>query len=58
MRRAWIALGVLGVLLLFPFKAWWTLALGVLLLVAFVAVGVATIASPSFLRGDADDPPT
>jgi hypothetical protein len=57
MTRAWIACGVLGALLLFLFEAPLTLALGMLGLVAFVALGVAVIASPGFTAGDDDDGP-
>jgi hypothetical protein len=53
-KRAWIACGVLGVALLFPFDSPVTLLLGVLLLLAFVALGVLVIASPEFLAGDLD----
>jgi hypothetical protein len=53
-KRAWIACGVLGVLLLVPFETPVTLALGVLFLLAFVALGVRVIASPEFLEGDLD----
>jgi hypothetical protein len=55
--RAWIACGVLGAGLLFLFETPVTLALGVLGLLAFVALGVAVIASPAFLAGDRDDDP-
>ena len=55
MRKAWLVLGVLGVVLLVPFKAPVTLLLGVLALLAFVAVGVVVIASPEFLAQDDDE---
>lgn len=55
MRAAWIASGVLGAGLLFPFESPVTLALGVVLLLVFVGLGVAVIASPAFLAGDLDD---
>jgi hypothetical protein len=56
-KLAWLGLGVLGIVLLVPFKAPLTLLLGVLLLLAFVAVGVFLIASPGFLAADQDDEP-
>jgi hypothetical protein len=56
-RKLWIALGVAGVVLLVPFKAPLTLLLGVLCLLAFVAVGVVVIASPEFLAQDDDELP-
>lgn len=52
MRRAWPALGVLGVVLLVPFEEAWTIALGVLCLLAFVAVGTLVIAGGDFLTQD------
>ena len=55
MRAAWLAIGVIGVVLLVPFKAPLTILLGVLFLLAFVAVGVVLIASPAFLAEDQDD---
>lgn len=54
MRRAWLALGAVGVVALVPFDQWWTLTIGVVCLLLFVAVGVATIAAPGFLEEDAD----
>jgi hypothetical protein len=57
MRRLWAACGGLGVVLLVPFKAPVTLALGVLLLLAFVGLGVWIIAAPAFLEGDESPPP-
>jgi hypothetical protein len=56
-RKLWLALGVLGVVLLVPFKAPLTLLLGVLALLAFVAVGVIVIATPEFLAQDDDELP-
>ena len=55
MTRAWIACGVLGAGLLFLFETPVTLALGVVLLLVFVGLGAAVIASPAFLAGDAED---
>lgn len=54
-RAAWLVLGLLGVALLVPFESPVTLTAGVLLLVCFVATGVALIASPEFVEGDGDD---
>jgi threonine/homoserine efflux transporter RhtA len=51
-RGAWLALGVLGVVLLVPFEHPLTLALGVGCLLAFVVRGVFLIATPEFLAGD------
>ena len=55
MKRAWIACGLLGAALLFPFHSPVTLALGVLLLLAFVGLRAAVVASPAFLADDRDD---
>jgi preprotein translocase subunit SecD len=55
MTRAAIAAGVLGVLLMIPFEAWYTRALGVLALFAFIVAGVFAIASPGFLEEDRED---
>jgi hypothetical protein len=52
--RVWIACGVLGAALLFLFETPVTLTLGVILLLAFVGLGVAVIATPAFLEGDLD----
>ena len=52
MRLLWAACGILGVGLLVPFEAPVTLALGVLLLLAFVGLGVWIIAAPAFLEED------
>jgi threonine/homoserine efflux transporter RhtA len=53
-KRAWLALGLLGVLLLVPFEHSVTLVLGIGCLLAFVAWGVFLIATPEFLDGDGD----
>ena len=55
LRRTWLALGLLGVVLLVPFEAPMTLALGVLCLFGFVGTGLAVIASPAFTRADRTD---
>ncbi len=55
MRIAWLACGLLGAAVLVLFQEPFTLALGVFLLLAFVALGVRLIASPEFLEGDADE---
>ena len=47
--------GVLGALLLFAFDAWFTRALGVIGLFAFVAAGVFAIATPEFLERDDEE---
>jgi hypothetical protein len=49
-----IALGcfVLGVLVMVPFHAWYTLTLGVALLVAAIVTGVFAIATPEFLSAE------
>ena len=52
-RRLWLALGVVGALVLFAFELTITLALGVAMLVGFVGAGWWLIAAPGFL--DADD---
>jgi hypothetical protein len=52
---ATIAAFVLGAGLLFVFEKAVTLALGVLLLLAFLVLGVFAIASPEYLAASADD---
>jgi hypothetical protein len=53
---AWtVAAFVLGAGLLLVFDHPVTLALGVLLLFAFIVLGVFTIADPGYLAGGADD---
>lgn len=52
--QATLACLVAGTALLFPFDAPATLTLGVLLLVAFIVVGVFTIATPDYLAGLGD----
>jgi hypothetical protein len=51
-RSAWLALGALGTAILIPFDSPVTIALGVVLLLAFVAWGIALIASPAFTVED------
>jgi drug/metabolite transporter (DMT)-like permease len=55
LRALWLALGVLGVVVLVGFDEPLTLAIGVACLLAFVAWGVALIATPGFI--DAATPP-
>ena len=55
MTRAAIAAGVLGVLLMIPFEAWYTRLFGVLALFAFIVAGVFAIASPGFLEDDREE---
>jgi hypothetical protein len=52
---ATVACFVLGAGLLFPFESTITLALGILLLVAFVVCGVFVLASPEALAGEPED---
>jgi hypothetical protein len=52
--RATLTAFALGAGLLVPFETTVTLAAGVLLLFAFVVLGVFTIASPDYLAGDQD----
>lgn len=54
LRLAAVACGLLGVALLIPFESPVTLTLGVLLLIAFVVVGVFAVAEPGFLDGDGE----
>jgi uncharacterized protein (DUF58 family) len=54
-RSAWLALAVAGVLLLIPFESPIAIALGILLLLAFVVVGVFLVATPEFLEGPRDE---
>jgi hypothetical protein len=51
-RALWLALGVVGVLLLVPFDSPVTLALGVLCLIGFVTWGVFIIATPGTIGDD------
>lgn len=51
-RVRWLALGIVGVALLVPFKAPATLAGGILCLLGFVAWGVWLIATPAFTGAD------
>jgi uncharacterized protein (DUF58 family) len=45
-RTLMIACFVVGVLLLIPFEAWWTIALGVAFLLAFIVVGAYALVGP------------
>jgi hypothetical protein len=54
MTRLALALGVLGVVLMIPFDAWYTRALGVLALFGFVVAGVFAIAAPANLEDPED----
>jgi threonine/homoserine efflux transporter RhtA len=61
-RRAleivWLALLVVGLALMLPFKEPYTLALGVTCLLSFVGLGVYLIAHPSaLLAPDEEGPP-
>ena len=46
MRRAAIACLALGVVVLVPFEEWWTVALGIGLLGAFVVLGTLALTGP------------
>lgn len=52
LQRICLALGVLGVVIMFPFDAWYTRLIGMALLVAFVITGVFLIANPAYLSRD------
>ncbi len=52
---AFIAVFVVGALVMFAFDAWYTLLLGMAIQVAAVIMGIAAIATPEFLSGDAED---
>jgi hypothetical protein len=53
---ATVAAFVLGAGLLFSFEKAVTIAVGVLLLFAFLVLGVFAIASPEYLAASADEP--
>jgi hypothetical protein len=58
-RLAWLALAclLLGVGLLVPFEEALPVALGIVLLLAFVVLGTAAIVRPEYLAGEpAEDP--
>ena len=55
MTRAAIAAGALGALLMIVFDVWFTRLLGVLLLFAFITLGVFAIASPPFLEEEREE---
>jgi hypothetical protein len=50
-----LAAGAAGAALLFFFEAWFTRAIGVLLLFAFIVAGVFAIATPSFLEQESEE---
>jgi hypothetical protein len=52
LQRICIALGVIGVVIMFPFDAWFTRLGGMAFLVAFVITGVFLIANPAYLSRD------
>jgi hypothetical protein len=54
LERAAVACFVLGAGLLFPFDKTYTIVPGVLLLLAFVVVGVFALANPERLRDGPD----
>jgi hypothetical protein len=53
--RAFLGLAILAVALMIPFDTTITRILGVACIFGALAVGMATIASPEFLAGDAED---
>jgi hypothetical protein len=55
-KRALVPLGflALGVVLMIPFEAWFTLLAGVLALFAFIVSGVFLIAAPGLLNQGSD----
>jgi hypothetical protein len=56
MTRLAVALGVAGLVLMIPFDAWYTRALGVLALFGFIVAGVFAIATPAALDAEDDAP--
>ncbi len=52
LQRICIALGVIGVVVMFPFDQWYTRLIGMAFLVAFVITGVFLIANPAYLSRD------
>jgi hypothetical protein len=52
LTTAALAAGALGVLLMILFEEWFTRLAGVLLLFAFIVLGVFAIASPPFLEDE------
>jgi hypothetical protein len=57
LERLWLALLVAGLVLMIPFDATITLALGVACLLAFVALGVFLMAHPASLLDDESEGP-
>ena len=55
-KGLFIALFVVGLLLMVPFEKTITLALGIACLLSFIALGVYLIAHPSALLADGDEP--
>lgn len=53
-RGLWLALGVVGMVVLVAFDTPLTLTIGILCLLSFVAAGVALIATPEFLTSETD----
>lgn len=51
---AFIPVFIAGALLMFLFDDWYTLLGGMIIQVVAVCMGVAVIAEPSFLEGDAE----
>jgi len=51
-KRAALACFALGAVLLIPFDEWWTLTLGIGLLVAFVVLGTLVLTGPDAPEGD------
>ena len=54
--RICIALGVIGLVAMLPFDAWYTRLIGVACLLGFVVTGVFLIASPWYLDQEQDEP--
>ena len=52
LQRICIALGVIGLVVMLPFDAWYTRLVGMACLVAFVVTGVFLIANPAYLAWD------
>jgi hypothetical protein len=55
MRRVWLAIGILAAAVLVAFETPVTLVIGVLGLLAFVAIGIVLVAAPPFLERDSED---
>lgn len=55
LQRICLALGVVGVVIMFPFDAWYTRLVGMALLVGFVITGVFLIANPAYLSRDSSE---